>query len=69
MFENWQEQVSDPFRRFAMRDIRTLPIALHVLWNWWAPNPRLRSLESRYYRGLMSAANLFDGEARLSGQA
>jgi NTE family protein len=47
-FDNWQAQVSDPFRRFTMRDMRTWPVVKHVLWNWWAPNPLLNCLESRY---------------------
>jgi NTE family protein len=47
-FENWQRDVSDTFRAFAARDLRTWPVIRHCLWNWFAPAPLLKSLEARY---------------------
>jgi NTE family protein len=47
-FGNWQTDVSESFRRFAARDLRTWPVLKHSPWNWWLPNPLLNSLESRY---------------------
>jgi NTE family protein len=47
-FNNWQTDVVEPFRRFAARDLRTWPVIKNALWNWWAPNPLLKDLESRY---------------------
>jgi NTE family protein len=47
-FDNWQKEVSDPFRAFAARDLRTWPVIRNSLWNWFAPAPLLKSLEARY---------------------
>jgi len=55
-FENWQKDVSDPFRAFAARDLRTWPVIRNCLWNWFAPDPLLRNLEARYRTRLTNLA-------------
>jgi NTE family protein len=47
-FNSWQADVAEPFRCFAAQDLRTWPVLKHALWNWFAPNPLLDSLECRY---------------------
>lgn len=51
-FGNWQSDVSDPFRAFCSRDFRTVPLLLHLPWNWLWPGPLLRHLERRYGKRL-----------------
>ncbi len=55
-FENWQREVSDPFHAFAARDLRTWPVIRNCAWNWFAPNPLLRSLEARYRKRVTKLA-------------
>ena len=47
-FDDWQKDVSDPFRAFAARDLRTWPVILNCLWNWVMPSPLLKCIETRY---------------------
>lgn len=53
-FRDWEGQVAAPFREFAARDLRTLLILAHLLWNWALPGLRARHLERRYQQRLTS---------------
>jgi NTE family protein len=53
-FKDWQSDVAIPFRRFAQRDLRTLPVILHILWNPFYPHARSAHMERRYRRRLTS---------------
>ncbi|HEV8119475.1 MAG TPA: patatin-like phospholipase family protein [Candidatus Polarisedimenticolia bacterium] len=45
---DWQREIADPFRAFCARDLRTVPVLAHLLWNWAWPTPLVRHLEARY---------------------
>ena len=47
-FTDWETEVSLPFRRFTARDFRTLPMLLHLPWNWLFPGPRIRQIARQY---------------------
>lgn len=51
-FADWSNDVVAPFHDFAARDLRTVPVLAHLLWNWILPQPRVRHLERRYRRRL-----------------
>jgi len=51
-FPDWSKNVVDPFHAFAARDLRTVPVLAHLLWNWIWPQARVRHLERRYRRRL-----------------
>ncbi|MEJ7623722.1 MAG: patatin-like phospholipase family protein [Pyrinomonadaceae bacterium] len=53
-FDNWETDVAVGFRKFVRNDIRTVPILVHVLWNWIAPERRAQHLERNYRRKLTS---------------
>lgn len=44
-FDDWNEEVSKPFRRFVRKDIRTGLFLRHIGWNWLASGPRARDYE------------------------
>ena len=44
-FEDWEKEVSAPFRRIVRKDIRTGLFLRHLAWNWAWPGPRARGLE------------------------
>src|SRR5258706_4237852 len=46
-FDNWETEVAAGFRAVAGRDLRTLPVLLHLLWNWAFPGPRVRQVVGR----------------------
>lgn len=51
-FRHWESEVAAPFRAFAARDLRTLLVLAHLLWNWALPGLRARHLERRYRKRL-----------------
>lgn len=51
-FQDWESEVAAPFRAFATRDLRTLLVLAHLLWNWALPGLRARHLERRYRKRL-----------------
>jgi len=51
-FDDFEEDVAAPFRRFTSRDIRTIPLLLHLPWNWAFPSFRARHLGRSYRRHL-----------------
>jgi NTE family protein len=53
-FHDWEQDVACPFRRFVVRDLRTLPFALHLLWNWAFPCARVWHLTRQYRQRLAS---------------
>ena len=53
---DWEPEIAAPFRAITARDIRTVPILKHVLWNWVFPGPRVSDLEKRYKRHLTAKA-------------
>ncbi|MBT8108315.1 MAG: patatin-like phospholipase family protein [Gammaproteobacteria bacterium] len=44
-FDDWETQVSAPFRELVRKDIRTGLLVRHIAWNWIWPAPRARGLE------------------------
>ncbi|MDX1509476.1 MAG: patatin-like phospholipase family protein, partial [Woeseiaceae bacterium] len=51
-FDDWERDVSAPFRQVVRRDIRTGLVVRHVLWNWASPEPRARGLEKAFRKRL-----------------
>jgi NTE family protein len=49
-FDDWEREVSLPFRQFVRRDIRTGLFIRHLAWNWIWPTPRARGLEKALRR-------------------
>ena len=47
-FEDWEAEVSAPFRELVREDIRTGLFVRHVAWNWIWPAPRARGLEKAF---------------------
>ena len=44
-FDDWERQVSAPFRKLVRKDIRTGLILRHAAWNWALPGPRAAGFE------------------------
>ena len=53
-FDDWEAQVSAPFRRVVSRDIRTGLLVRHLAWNWIWPAPRAAGLERAFRKRLGS---------------
>ena len=51
-FDDWERQVSAPFRRVVSRDIRTGLFVRHLAWNWIWPAPRAAGLERAFRKRL-----------------
>lgn len=49
----FEARVATPFRRFASRDMRTLPVLCTSPINWLVPRPRARWMVHRYRRRLL----------------
>ena len=65
-FDDWEAEVSDPFRQMVRRDIRTGLFMRHIAWNWFWPAPRARGLE-RAFRKRIGARPLVDLPKRADG--
>lgn len=44
-FDDWERDVSAPFRQIVRKDIRTGLFVRHLAWNWLVPGARARGLE------------------------
>lgn len=44
-FDDWERDVSAPFRQVVRKDIRTGLFVRHLAWNWLVPGARARGLE------------------------
>ena len=62
-FDDWEREVSAPFRQMVRKDIRTGLFMRHVAWNWIWPAPRARGLE-RAFRKRIGARTLTELPAR-----
>ena len=62
-FDDWEAEVSAPFRRMVRRDIRTGLFVRHIAWNWIWPAPRARGLEKAFRKRLKLAR--LDDESRM----
>jgi NTE family protein len=62
-FQDWEQEVSAPFRQMVRKDIRTGLFMRHVAWNWIWPAPRARGLE-RAFRKRIGARTLTELPAR-----
>ena len=51
-FEDWEGEVSAPFRKLVSKDIRTGLLLRHIAWNWIWPAPRARGLEKAFRKRL-----------------
>ena len=58
-FDDWEAEVSAPFRRVVRRDIRTGLLVRHIAWNWIWPAPRATGLE-RAFRKRLGARRLVE---------
>lgn len=47
-FDDWEAEVSAPFRQVVRKDIRTGLFMRHMAWNWFWPAPRARGLEKAF---------------------
>ena len=47
-FDDWETDVSAPFRELVGKDIRTGLLLRHIAWNWIWPAPRARGLERAF---------------------
>ena len=47
-FDDWETEVSAPFRSMVRKDIRTGLFVRHMAWNWIWPAPRARGLETAF---------------------
>lgn len=47
-FDDWEADVSAPFRQLVRKDIRTGLLVRHIAWNWIWPAPRARGLERAF---------------------
>jgi len=47
-FDDWEAEVSAPFRQMVRKDIRTGLFMRHIAWNWFWPAPRARGLEKAF---------------------
>lgn len=50
VFDDWEAEVSAPFRKLVRKDIRTGLLVRHLAWNWIWPTPRARGLEKALRR-------------------
>ena len=62
-FDDWEREVSAPFRQMVRKDIRTGLLMRHVAWNWIWPAPRARGLE-KAFRKRIGARTLTELPAR-----
>ena len=53
-FDDWESQVSAPFRELVRKDIRTGLLVRHIAWNWIWPAPRARGLERAFRKRIGS---------------
>jgi NTE family protein len=53
-FDDWETEVSAPFRRVVRKDIRTGLLVRHIAWNWIWPAPRATGLERAFHKRLGS---------------
>jgi NTE family protein len=51
-FDDWEAEVSAPFRQLVRKDIRTGLLLRHLAWNWVWPAPRARGLEKAFRKRL-----------------
>ncbi len=51
-FDDWEAEVSAPFRKLVRKDIRTGLFVRHAVWNWIWPAPRARGLEKAFRKRL-----------------
>ena len=51
-FDDWDEEIAVPFRKFVRRDVRTGLIVKHVAWNWLNPGLRAAGLEKMFRKRL-----------------
>ena len=51
-FDDWEADVSAPFRQVVRKDIRTGLFVRHMAWNWLWPAPRAKGLENAFRRRL-----------------
>ena len=58
-FDDWEAEVSAPFREIVRKDIRTGLLVRHIGWNWIWPTPRARGLE-RAIRKRLGARRLVE---------
>ncbi len=58
-FDDWEAEVSAPFRELVRKDIRTGLLVRHIAWNWIWPTPRARGLE-RAFRKRIGARRLVE---------
>lgn len=58
-FDDWETEVSAPFRDFVREDIRTGLFIRHIAWNWAFPGARARGLE-KAFRKRLGAAKLVE---------
>lgn len=52
VFDDWDEEIAVPFRKFVRRDVRTGLIVRHVAWNWLNPGLRAAGLEKMFRKRL-----------------
>ena len=58
-FDDWEAEVSAPFRRVVRKDLRTGLFVRHIAWNWIWPGPRATGLE-RAFRKRLGARRLVE---------
>lgn len=63
-FNDFETEISEPFRDIATYDIRTVPAIKNVLWNWKFPNLQCRDLQN-YYKRRVTTAITDDGNHEL----
>lgn len=51
-FDDFEAEVSAPFRELVRKDIRTGLLFRHIAWNWVWPAPRARGLEKAFRKRL-----------------
>lgn len=56
---DFEREVAEPVRALTRRDLRTLPLLIHLPWNWLAPGLRAWHLDHRY-RKRVSRVKLSD---------
>lgn len=63
-FSDWGK-VSSDFRKFVLRDIRTVPVLSTLPFNWLFPSVRVALLQGKYGKFLLTA-NLTDGRREMT---
>jgi len=58
-FDDWEAEVSAPFREIVREDIRTGLMVRHIVWNWIWPAPRARGL-AKAFRKRIGARRLVE---------